>query len=128
MGIQYVGWTISAISVGYLIYTLVRPVIVGDRLRITLPWHPARIGGEAVVINRGKRIAATVIATGGDLLLPGGWVCCLPPEGAPAADIVYGALAELPEVIEVPIDHICICHNGITTIVPLKARVGAILI
>ena len=96
MGIQYVGWTISAISVGYLIYTLVRPVIVGD--------------------------------TGGDLLLPGGWVCCLPPEGAPAADIVYGALAELPEVIEVPIDHICICHNGITTIVPLKARVGAILI
>lgn len=128
MGIQYVGWTISTISAGYLIYTLARPVIVGGRLRIALPWRRARVGEAAVVFEGQKRVVATVMATGGDLLLPGGLVCHLPPEDCPAADIVYGILSSAPGVTEVPMGHICICRSGITTIVPLKARVGAILI
>ena len=96
MDIQTVGWMISAVSAGYLICSLVRPTVVDGKLHIAIPWLEAYVGEEAVVRCGGKRVVATVVATGGDLLLPDGVVCHLPPEGHPAADIVYGALSEVP--------------------------------
>lgn len=128
MGIQYVCWIMSAVSAGYVILTLVRPIIVGGRLRITIPWRSAKVGERAVFRHNGRRVIATVIATGGDLLLPGKAVCHLPPEGNPTADIVYEMLSRSPGVTEVPIGHIYIQRRGITAIVPLRSRVGAILI
>lgn len=128
MDIQSVGWMISAISVGYLICSLARPVIVGRRIHIAIPWLEAYVGEEAVVRCGGKRVVATVVATGGDLLLPDGVVCHLPPEGHPAADIVYGALSEVPGVTEVPIGCICVQYGDAVTIIPLGVRVGAVLI
>lgn len=128
MGIQYVCWIMSAVSAGYVILSLVRPVIVGGKLRITIPWCAARVGEKAVFRSRRQRVIATVVATGGDLILPGGVICHLPPEGNPAADVVYEILSHSPEAEEVPIGHIYIQRRGITTIVPLKSRVGAILI
>ena len=44
MDIQSVGWMISAISVGYLICSLARPVIVGRRIHIAVPWLESRVG------------------------------------------------------------------------------------
>ena len=57
MDIQSVGWMISAISVGYLICSLARPVIVGRRIHIAVPWLESRVGEEAVVRCGGKRLA-----------------------------------------------------------------------
>ena len=128
MGIQYVCWIMSAVSAGYIILSLVRPIIVGGKLRITIPWCAARVGEKAVFRRSGKRVIATVIATGGDLILPDGAICRLPPEGNPAADIMYELLSRHPDVEEVPIGHVYIRRRGITAIVPLKSRVGAILI
>ena len=65
MDIQSVGWMISAISVGYLICSLARPVIVGRRIHIAVPWLESRVGEEAVVRCGGKRVVATGVATGG---------------------------------------------------------------
>lgn len=128
MGIQYVCWIISAVAAGYIICTVIRPVIVGGKLRITIPWCIPRIGETAVFRRNGQRVIATVVATGGDLILPGGVICHLPPEGNPAADVVYEILSRSPEAEEVPIGHIYIQRRGITTIVPAKSRVGTILI
>ena len=127
MDIQSVGWMISAISVGYLICSLARPVIVGRRIHIAVPWLESRVGEEAVVRYGGKRVVATVVATGGDLLLPDGWVFRLPLDGYPIADIIYGAISELPEAAEVPIGCICVQYGDAVTTIPLGARVGAIL-
>lgn len=128
MGIQYVCWIMSAVSAGYVILSMVRPVIVGGKLRITIPWRVPRIGEKAVFWSCRQRVIATVVATGGDLILPGGVICHLPPEGNPAADVVYEILSRSPEAEEVPIGHIYIQRRGITTIVPAKSRVGTILI
>lgn len=121
-------YVIAAASAGYIILTLVRPIIVGGRLRITIPWRAAKVGERAVFRHGGKRIIATVIATGGDLILPDGAVCQLPPEGNPAADIMYELLSRRSDVEEVPAGRIYIQRRGITAIVPLSTRVGAILI
>ena len=121
-------FVIAAASAGYVIFSLVRPVVVGGRLRITIPWRTPRVGERAVFRRHGKRIIATVIATGGDLILPDGAVCQLPPEGNPVADAMYELLSRRPDVEEVPVGHIYIQRRGITAIVPLSTRVGAILI
>lgn len=121
-------YVVAAASAGYIILTLVRPIIVGGRLRITIPWRVPCIGETAVFRRDGKRIIATVIATGGDLLLPDRTICRLPPDGNPVADIMYELLARHPDVEEVPVGCIYIQRRGITAIVPLSTRVGAILI
>ena len=121
-------FVIAAASAGYVVLSLVRPIIVGGRLRITIPWRTPRVGERAVFRRHGKRIIATVIATGGDLILPDGAVCQLPPEGNPAADAMYELLSRRPDVEEVPVGHIYIQRRGITAIVPLGTRVGAVLI
>lgn len=128
MDARTVCYAISAVSAGYIVLSLVRPVVVGGRLRITLPWRAPHVGERAVFRRSGKRIIATVVATGGDLILPDGGICLLPPEGNPAADIVYEMLSRRPDVEEVPIGHVYIQRRGITAIVPLKSRVGTILI
>lgn len=128
MDARTVCYAISAISAGYIVLSLVRPVVIGGRLRLTIPWCAPRVGEKAVFRRRGQRVVATVVATGGDLLLPDGTICRLPPEGNPAADIVYEILSRRPDVEEVPIGHVYIRRRGITAIVPLKSRVGAILI
>lgn len=121
-------YVVAAASAGYIILTLVRPIIVGGRLRITIPWRSTKVGERAVFRHNGRRVIATVIATGGDLLLPDGTICRLPPEGNPAADVVYELLARHPDVEEVPVGCIYTQRRGITAIVPLSTRVGAILI
>lgn len=118
----------SAVSAGYVILSLVRPVIVGGKLRITIPWCAARVGEKAVFRRRRQRVIATVVATGGDLILPDGAVCQLPPDGNPAADIMYELLSRRSDVEEVPVGCIYIQRRGVTAIVPLSTRVGAILI
>ena len=44
------------------------------------------------------------------------------------ADAMYELLSRRPDVEEVPVGHIYIQRRGITAIVPLSTRVGAILI
>lgn len=121
-------YMIAAASAGYVVLSLVRPIIVGGRLRITIPWRTPHVGERAVFRRHGQRIIATVVATGGDLILPDGAVCQLPPEGNPAADAMYELLSHRPDVEEVPVGCVYIQRRGITAIVPLGARVGAILI
>ena len=128
MGTRTACFVVAAASAGYIILTLVRPIIVGGRLRITIPWCPAKVGERAVFRHNGRRVIATVIATGGDLLLPDGTICRLPPDGNPAADIMYELLSRRPDVEEVPVGCIYIQRRGITAIVPLSLRVGAVLI
>lgn len=128
MDARTVCYAISAVSAGYIVLSLVRPVVVGGRLRITIPWRMPCIGETAVFRRNGQRVIATVVATGGDLILPGGTICRLPPEGTPAADVMYELLARHPDVDEVPVGCVYIQRRGITAIVPLSTRVGAILI
>lgn len=128
MDARTVCYAISAVSAGYIVLSLVRPVVVGGRLRLTIPWCAPHIGETAVFRRRGQRVVATVVATEGDLILPDGAICLLPPEGNPAADVMYELLSRHPDVEEVPIGHVYIQRRGITAIVPLKSRVGTILI
>lgn len=128
MGARTACFAVSAILAGHVVLSLVRPIIVGGRLHITLPWRAPDVGERAVFRRGEERMVATVIATGGDLLLPDGAVCHLPPEGNPVADAMYELLARSPGVIEVPVGCIYIRRNGTAAIVPLSSRVGAVLI
>ena len=107
MDVRTVCYAISAVSAGYIVLSLVRPVVIGGRLRLTIPWCAPHIG---------------------DLILPDGTICRLPPEGNPAADAMYELLSHHPDVEEVPVGCVYIQRRGITAIVPLRSRVGAILI